>query len=124
MVEVATAATVTVTAGDVLDVKLVSPEYTAVIELAPTVSELVSSVATPPLKVPVPSEVVPSKNSAVPVGVPVAGLIGATVAVNVTDWPDTGALGKKVTVVVEVAAAATVTVTAGEVLDAKLVSPE
>ncbi len=64
------------------------------------------------------------KNSTVPVGVPVAGLIGATVAVNVTDWPYTGALGEKVTVVVEFAVAATVTVTAGEVLDAKLLSPE
>ena len=65
----------------------------------------------------------PLKKSTDPVGVPVSGLTGATVAVKVTLCPKTGALGEKVSVVVDVAVAATVTVTAGEVLAAKLVSP-
>ncbi len=39
--------TVTVTAADVLDVKLSSPEYWAVIALAPTPSFVVASVAVP-----------------------------------------------------------------------------
>jgi hypothetical protein len=48
-------------------------------------------VATPPLNVtglPV-SGVIPSRNATVPVGVPAPGLTADTVAVNVTDWPET-----------------------------------
>ena len=84
---------------------------------------VVSRVAVPRESVPVPSDVAPLKNWTVPVGVPVPGLTGATVAVNVTSWPKTGELGVNVTVVV-VDASATGTVTAGEVLAPKLVSPE
>ncbi|MGW8969766.1 hypothetical protein [Streptomyces platensis] len=36
----------------------------------------------------------------VPVGVPAPGATGATVAVNVTDWPTTDGSGEDVTVVV------------------------
>ena len=54
-------------------------------------------------KVQVPIVVVPSRNVTVPVGVPVAGGTGATVAVNVTDWPKTDGLGDDVRVVVVVA---------------------
>ncbi len=77
----------TVTAVDVLVWKLVSPEYSAVIESLPTGSEVRSSVATPSLKVPVPIEVPSLRNSTVPVGVPAPGLTTAIVAVKVTDWP-------------------------------------
>ncbi len=78
--------------------------------------------ATPPVKVSVPSKVGPLKNWTVPVGVPTPGLTAAIVAVSVTDWPETGKTGEKVTVVV-VDAWVTVTVTAVEVLVVKLLSP-
>jgi len=64
----------------------VSPAYTAVIEWLPAARLLVVSVATnDAFSAPVPSDVVPSMNVTVPVGVP-AG-VGVTVAVKVTDWP-------------------------------------
>jgi hypothetical protein len=116
--------TVTVTAGEMLDVKVLSPEYTAVIELSATGRLVVSSVATPPVSVwGVPSAVVPLKNWTVPVGVPVPGLVAATDAVRVTFCPTTGEIGKTVTVVV-LNACVTGTVTAGAMLDVKLLSPE
>ena len=72
--------------------------------------------------VPVPSEIVPSLNVTVPLGVPeVAGL---TVAVNVTVCPDTEGFADE-TSVVDVAAALPlmVWVSTGEVLPVKLASP-
>ena len=65
----------------------------------------------------------PSRSSTVPLGVPVAGLIGATVMVNVTPCPKTGARVEAVRVVVEFAAAATVRERDGELAVAKLLSP-
>ena len=63
---------------------------------------------TPFESVPVPSIVVPfSSRVTVPVGVPVVGLIGATVTVKVTLCPKTGVVVEAVTVVVDVAAATT-----------------
>src|SRR5262249_54997656 len=59
------------------------------------------SVATPAASVPVPSEVVPSKNSTVPVGTPAPGATAVTVAVKVVVWPSTdgsGALSRAVAV--------------------------
>jgi hypothetical protein len=110
--------TVTGTTDETLDVKVASPEYAAVIDVVPTASVVRSRVATPlPLSVPEPSEVVPLKNSTVPVGVPAPVVIGATVAVNVTLWPNTGAAGEDVSVVVVVTAGATVTGTADESLE-------
>jgi hypothetical protein len=124
VLEVASAATVTVTAGEVLVEKLASPAYFAVIELAPVVRADVASVAMPLVSVwGEPSAVVPLKNWTVPVGVPAPGLAAATVAVKVTDWPRTGESGVNVTVVV-LNACVTVTVTAGEMLDVKVLSPE
>ena len=68
--------------------------------------------------------VVPFKNCTVPVGVPVAGLMGATVAVKSTFWPTTGDVVDGDRVVVVVAVAATGTETAGDVAPLwKLVSP-
>jgi hypothetical protein len=113
--------TVTVVTGEVLDVNVESPEYWAVIELAPIARAVGGSEATPSVSVAVPSEVVPLKNWTVPVGVP--EVIAATVAVSVTSCPNTGALGVKETVVVEVGVGASVTVTAGEVSPLKLSSP-
>jgi hypothetical protein len=115
--------TCTFTAGvEVLVWKFGSPPYFAVIELAPAPSAVVGKVAAPLLKVPVPSEVEPLKNSTVPLGVPAPGLTGATVAVSVTLSPLTGVLGEKVTVVV-VVACDTGTTTADEVLVPYVVSP-
>jgi hypothetical protein len=58
------------------------------------VSEDVVKVAPPALSGPDPSEVAPSENVTVPVGVPPAVLV--TVAVNVTDWPPTEGLSDEV----------------------------
>src|SRR5205807_1660940 len=54
---------------------------------------IVLKVATPlPLSVPVPIEAPLSWNVTVPVGVPDPGTAALTVAVNVTDWPNTDGL--------------------------------
>jgi len=67
---------------------------------APNASELVLKVVEPALRVPVPSVAAPSLKVTVP---PAAD--GLTVAVNVTDWPNTdGDTGEALSVVVEVAA--------------------
>jgi len=52
-------------------------------------------VATPAVRVPVPSEVVPSKKLDGAVGVPAPGALGVTVAVKVTDWPKTDGPGRR-----------------------------
>jgi hypothetical protein len=87
----------------------------AVIELAPTGSVVVESVAIPFTSVPVPSVVEPLMNVTVPVadGAPV--FCGAMVAVNITFWFTTGETGNTVTVVV-VVACETVTATGADVL--------
>src|SRR5262249_7684352 len=103
--------------------KLVSPSYLAVIELAPSINIVVGSVATPELTLAMPSNVVPLKNSTVPVGVPAPGLTGAIAAVIVTVWPRPDGLGEMFVVVVVVSARLTVTVAGAEVLPAKFVSP-
>ena len=59
----------------------------------------VVNVATPPLSVPVPIGLPPSRNVTVPVGVPAPGATPETVAVNVTDWPNTDGFADDVTVV-------------------------
>ena len=63
----------------------------------------------------VPSDGVPLKNWTVPVGVPVAGPAGATVAVRVTRLLKADGFGETVSLVVE-SAGSTVTAIAGEVL--------
>ena len=82
----------------------------------------VANVATPPASVPVPSVVAPSLNVTVPVGVPDAGDAAATVAVKVTDWPNTLGLAEDPSDVV-VAPWFTVCVRPDEVDPVKLVSP-
>ena len=64
----------------------------------------------------------PSLNVTVPVGVPVAGNTAATVAVNVTVWPDSDGFADEVRPVV-VLAWFTACETAADVLVKKLVSP-
>jgi hypothetical protein len=85
-------------------------------------SDEVLKLAVPPPSVPVPKVVVPSLNVTVPVGVPAPGDTGATVAVNVTDWPKTAGFAEEVTLVV-VAVWLTVWATTADVLAVKLVSP-
>src|SRR5712691_11100062 len=72
----------------------------AVIEWLPTDREEVAKVAAPPLSVPVPRVVKPSLKVTVPLGVPAPGATGLTVAVKITDWPNTEGLAEEVTVVV------------------------
>jgi hypothetical protein len=74
----------------VLAAKFVSPPYCAVSEWVPAVSEEVANVAAPLLFTEIaPSVVVPFEKVTVPVGVPVPGAIGVTVAVSVTVAPGT-----------------------------------
>jgi hypothetical protein len=95
----------------------------AVIEWDPSVRLDVVRLAWPvPFRGTVPSVVVPSTNATVPVGVPVPGATGVTVAVNVTDCPSPDGFAEDTTVVV-VAAVFTVWVSADDVLPVKLPSP-
>jgi hypothetical protein len=86
--------TVTVVAAEVLVVKLASPEYFAVIELAPICSAGVERLATPEFTVAVPMLTEPAKNWTEPVGVVVTlESAEATVADSATDWPETEEVG-------------------------------
>ncbi len=109
---------------EVLPLKLSSPLYTAVIECDATLSPLVTKVACPPLRVPVPMTAPLSLKVTVPLGVPLPGATAFTVAVKVTAWPDTEGLAEEPTAVV-VAAALTVWVSDAPVLSlpVKLLSP-
>jgi len=66
----------------------------------PAAKAEVVNVAMPPLSVPVPMGLPPSKNVTVPVGVPDPGATGETVAVNVTGCPAVDGFSDEVTVVV------------------------
>ena len=68
-----------------------------------------------------PKVVAPSRKVTVPVGMPVIGATGLTVALNVTDWPNTDGLVPDTTSVVVFVL--TVCVSAAEVLVVKFVSP-
>ena len=100
MVVAMPALTVTVTALEVLAVKLGSPRYSAVSESVPTGSVVVVKTAVLPLSVAVPREVVPSKNCTDSVGVPAPGATAAIVAVSVTVCPRTVVGGDAVRLVV------------------------
>lgn len=94
--------TTSIRALDVTALKLASPEYEAVMLWLPTASVVLVNVVCPFVRVPVPRVVVPSRNVTVPVGVPVAGMTAATVAVNVTDVPSPAGLRDDVSVTVGV----------------------
>jgi len=108
----------------VLALKLASLPYCAVmLECTLTVKAEVDNVAMPPTPtVPVPRLVAPSKNVTVPDGLPAPGAIAATVAVKVTDCPNTDGFGAEVTLVV-VLALLTTWLTVPELLPVKFVSP-
>jgi len=91
----------------------------AVIECVATESDDVPNVAFPELNAPVPKGVAPSMKVTVPLGVPAPGATALTVAVNVTNWPNTDGWTEEVTAVV-VAAWFTVWVIADEVFPVKL----
>jgi len=98
-----------------LESKLVSPLYSALMVWVPTVSVAVSSVATPPDRALVPRVVVPSLKVTVPVGVPAPE---DTVAVKTTVCPKVEGFWDEATEVLE-AALFTVSVPLAE-LEAKL----
>ena len=79
-------------------------------EWLPTERLELAKVATPPLSVPVPKVIAPSRNVTVPVAVE-----GDTVAVKVTDWPDVEGLRLEAALVV-VFALFTVCTNNGEML--------
>jgi len=114
VIVVAALFTVCESGGDVLPVWEPSPLYCAVMECVPTASVDVENVATLlPFSVDEPSVMAPSMN----VTVPVAPDSGLTVAENVTCCPNADGLSDDVTwVVVPIVPAATVCVTADEVL--------
>ena len=69
---------------ETLGEKLLSPPYCAVTRCEPNVSEEVVKVACPPLRETVARTVAPSWKVTLPVGVPLPGGVGTTVAVSVT----------------------------------------
>jgi hypothetical protein len=92
--------TVCETVLELLGPKRAVPPYEAVRLWDPAVRVETVSVATPaPFRVPVPSDVAPSRNITVPVGV-VGPVTRATVAVSVVDWPNVDGLAELVSVVV------------------------
>src|SRR5207247_320158 len=115
--------TVCVSLEEVLPLKFASPPYDALIEWEPTASVLVTNVAWPePFRVPVPRVLEPSLKVTVPVGVPAPGLLAVTVAVKVTDCPDSDGLAEELTSVV-VLAFVTVGVSVLEVLPVEVAPP-
>jgi len=96
-----------------------------VIECEPTVSVLVVNIAWPELfSVPLPRVVGPSSKVTVPLGVTPMEPFAVTVAVKVTDCPDTEGLAEELTnVVVRARALFTVWVSGLEVLPLKVASP-
>jgi hypothetical protein len=112
---------VSVVGAEVLPAKTPLPVYLQMIEWVPTVSVDVVKVATAWLfRDPVPSEVVPSKKTTAPVGVP--ELLDAIVAVNATGAP-LDAEAAELTSTAVVAARVMVSDTGAEVLPRKLESP-
>src|SRR5689334_10539590 len=85
--------TLWVTTSEAEPMKSEPSEYTAVTSWSPTDNAAVLSVAAPALSSwTTPMLVVPSKNSTDPAGVAVPAS-AVTVAVKVTDWPDTDGFG-------------------------------
>jgi hypothetical protein len=93
--------TVCVKSGDVLALKLLLPLYSAVTVCAPSANdEIAPLVALPLLKLTGEPKSDPSSlNCTVPPGVPDPGAVALTVAVNVTDSPNTDGLADEITLV-------------------------
>jgi hypothetical protein len=121
--EGAGACIVTGTAAEVDGALPASPAYAAVRECEPTARAVVLKVAVPVVsRVPLPSELVPSRKLTEPVGTPLP-VFGFTTAVNATCAPLTAVAGAAVSVVVVGVPAAMVNVTAAEFEAALPVSP-
>ena len=87
-----------------------------------TLEDIVLNVAVPAVRIALPRVVVPSRKKVTePVGVPVPGATGETVAVRIKGCPSTDGLGDETTVVVVFAL--TIWVSAEEVLPLKFASP-
>ena len=115
--------TVCVMFVEVLPLKLPSPPYAALIVWPPKLNVAVASVACPDaLTVTLVGEPPSSVNATVPVRVPAPGATGLTVAVKLTDWPNTDGLAEDASVVV-VSASLTVWMRFVEVLPLKFPSP-
>jgi hypothetical protein len=94
--------TVCVRVDEVLPLKFKPPTYSAVIECDPRDNDVVVKVATPEAIDPLPMVVPASLKLTVPVSVTVVhGATRLTVAVKVTDWPNTDGFTEDVRVVVE-----------------------
>src|SRR5262249_42862678 len=111
--------TVWLTADDVLLLKLLSPPSTAGMLWLPAGSGEVVQLALPPLRLAVASGLPPSLKVTVPDGVPLPGLVTLTVAVKVTDWPQTEGLTDDVTFA-DVSALLTTWLSTPELLPIKL----
>src|SRR5438552_1939043 len=104
-------------------VNCVCPGWVLTPSVAAHLRALAVNVAWPePSRMPVPRVLDPSLKVTVPVGVPAPGLFAVTVAVKVTDCPDTDGLPEELTDVV-VPAFFTVWVSVLEVLPVKVASP-
>ena len=100
------------------------PETAALIDMLTMAGLEVDSVATPlPFSVPVPILTPPSKKVTVPVRVPAPGAEALTVAVKVTDWPDTDGFALEVRAVLVLALLTTWPPASEPVLVLKLLSP-
>jgi hypothetical protein len=120
--EVDACPTVWVIAAEELALKLLSPAYDTAIVCIPTARAEVVKVALPPESAPAPMETPLSVNVTVPVAVPPPGLTALTVAVKVTDWPNTDGLADERTLVM-LSDCVTVCVIAADALALKLLSP-
>ena len=114
--------TVCAVAGlETLPVKLASPAYVAVRDLAPGIVKAIEQVPAAAVAVQL---CVPSETVTLPVGVPLPGAATATVKLIGTAWPVTDGSGRSDVIVVVVAALLTVWAVAGvEILPLKFASP-
>ncbi len=94
------------------------------IECDPTASDDVLKVAVPLVSETLPRDVVPSMKVTPPVGVPAPGEVAETVAVKVTDCPNTEGFAAAVTLLVAAALLTTCVKGLVDVLVVKLASPE
>ena len=102
---------------------MASPLYFAVIECVPMLKVEILKTALPDeFKVMLDSDLIPSRNVTVPVGVPAPGATAVTVAVNDTVVPESAGFSDD-TSAVELFALFTVWIKIADVLGAKLASP-
>jgi hypothetical protein len=99
VVVVLAAFTVCVREDEVLALKLASPPYDAVMVWLAAANVAIVNVVLPEVNIAVPRVEAPSRKVTLPVGVPVAGDTGLTVAAKVADWPNTVGLIKELSAV-------------------------